>query len=140
MHCRYLGLLAATSLLCGCGLVNAPSPPPPPITEVSVTPDQLTFAPTRVGSQSPAQQLIVTNHTAVRISFSRVFIMDHPRDYLVNAMECHPHLAPGATCTVRVIFRPQTTGDKHAQLHLPNRSATWTFVRDLAGTGVTAIP
>jgi hypothetical protein len=140
MHYRCLGLLGVCSLLCGCFLVNAPSPPPPPVTEVSVTPGHLVFAPTPVGSQSPAQQLIVTNHTAVSVSFHSVFVMDHPHDYIVNARDCHPHLAPGASCTVSVIFRPRSTGDLYAQLHLPNRSATWTFIRDLAGTGIAATP
>lgn len=59
MHYRCLGGLGVCILLCGCFLVNAPSPPPPPVTEVSVTPDHLAFPPTRVGDRSAAQQLIV---------------------------------------------------------------------------------
>jgi hypothetical protein len=140
MPYRCLGLLGVCSLLCGCFLVDAPSPPPPPVTEVSVAPDRLAFAPTPVGRKSPAQQLVVTNHTAFRVSFHSAFLMDHPKDYIVNAGDCHPHLAPGASCIVSVIFRPRSTGDLHAQLHLPNRSATWTFVRDLAGTGIAGTP
>jgi hypothetical protein len=138
---RSLALLTlSVSLLSACGLVNAPSPPPPPASVVSVTPDRLDFPDTVVGTRSPAQRFSVTNHTAAPVTFSSVFIMDHPRAYLVDAKDCHPHLAPGATCTVTVIFRPNATGDMHAQLHLPRRPATWTFVRSLSGTGIPATP
>jgi len=92
--------------------------------KITVTPPSLDFGSIAVGSPTPPQQVTVTNDgdaplkiTTVKRTgtFASSYIKPTADDHCTNQT-----LAPGASCTVSVFFKPTSSGLKPAQLAIPS--------------------
>ena len=76
-----------------------------------VSPSSLTFTSQTAKTSSPAQTVTLTNAGAQTLTYSMA--LSDTADYSVSGGTCNPvsgTLAVGASCTVGVVFNPQTSG------------------------------
>jgi hypothetical protein len=125
-----LGLFTA----CGLGVrTNQPPPPPePPPSDVSLSADSIDFAPTTIGSASAPQQISVTNHGSLPISF-QVFSLNG--SFVVRHHTCAVPLQPNTQCTVEVVFHPRVPRPTSSTLILRSQGSVFLKV-ELHGTGM----
>lgn len=113
---------------------------PIPLPQAKVAPNTATFDPVNIGSVSPPQTFTVTNTGTALLSIGSIILSD-PADYSL-ANTCPGTLAPAATCTFTVVFRPQTPGVLPGNITVSDNSggsANAQQVVALSGTGV-ALP
>lgn len=96
-----------------------------------VTPDRLAFPVTPVGRESPALTLTVLNLGPEVVTGIEETILSRPTFAL--APDCPDSLAPGQSCTSRIVFRPTVAGPNLAYYVV--KSATQQIHVDLTGTG-----
>ncbi|HTH53677.1 MAG TPA: choice-of-anchor D domain-containing protein [Edaphobacter sp.] len=110
---------------------------------IGISPGSITFPATPAGSLSATQMVTVKNNGTVPIGITKSMIAGaNPEDFeVVPGTNCPTSgLAPGATCTVPVIFQPQAQGAFQGLLQLtttdPNNS---TLTVALSGTGLPPV-
>jgi len=81
-------------------------------TYVSLYPSSMTYGPQVVGSASPAQQVQLSNHHAVRLTIASISVSG---DFQQNN-NCGTSLAPNSSCTINVSFHPTATGARTGTL------------------------
>ncbi|TAN21483.1 MAG: choice-of-anchor D domain-containing protein [Acidobacteria bacterium] len=97
---------------------------------LSLTPANLSFAPTLVGTSSPARTLTLSNSGTTAVSSLTVTAVGA----FSAANSCGATLAAGATCTLQVQFTPQVSGAESGALVITSSLGTQAVV--LSGTGV----
>jgi hypothetical protein len=111
-----------------------------PTYTVSLSPASLTFASTTVGSTSSAQTVTVKNTGTGTVTLtSETLTGTDPSDYLISAKTCSTSLAPGATCTVSIEFKPLATGTLPASLSVADNATGTPQTVAITGTGATAL-
>src|SRR5579883_1078891 len=118
-HVRMALLLPALLLslmafgISGCGIH------PNPFAQLSISPSTLAWHSVNVGQTSGSKTVTITNtSTTLGVTFSAIKLSD---GFLVTGNTCPigtSTLAPKASCTVSVAFRPMTTGDQSGSLTL----------------------
>jgi HYDIN/CFA65/VesB-like, Ig-like domain len=58
-----------------------------------------------------------------------------PGDYLITANSCGATIAPGASCSVRIAFKPTISGARNAKLNVQNNGGGSPAVATLKGIG-----
>jgi hypothetical protein len=115
-----------TSTLDGTGLTPG---------NVTVTPASLTFPATVQGASSAALPLSLQNTGGVAVQLQAFSVTT---DYQLGSNTCGSTLAPGASCSVGILFTPSGVGDRPGHLAIPSNLAGSPTVVPLEGTGVTA--
>jgi FtsP/CotA-like multicopper oxidase with cupredoxin domain len=109
-----------------------------PIAQLS--PASLTFAKQSLGTQSGSQQATLTNVGALALSVAGVALTGpNATDWVITSNGCGATLNPGASCNVRVAFRPAATGTRSAALTFTTSSA-YLPVQSVALTGTGVAP
>jgi hypothetical protein len=98
-------------------------------TVVGFSPGTLNFAPQKVGTTSPPQNVIVSNHGTTALTISLIYTSGAGAAAFSETNNCPSSLNAGATCVVAVTFSPKKTGPRSAHL----------VVRDSGGGGQQGI-
>jgi trimeric autotransporter adhesin len=117
----------------------------------TVSPAELNFAPTRVGSTSVPQTITFTNNTGASVGvdiagvsyYGRPGSGANPDDFLLEnyttAREnCPTPVLPGGTCTLSYVFTPTAVGPRSAYLTVNNSSANPVIWVLMTGEGLEA--
>ena len=102
---------------------------PPPVATVSTT--SLTFRLQLVGTRSRAQIATLTNTGTTELTISSI---DASGDFVVKD-DCGSSLLPGATCTLKVAFRPTAIGVRTGAVTITDDAANSPQTIALTGTG-----
>ena len=105
---------------------------------VTLSTNELDFKNTKVGDTSTAKTLTLTNDGPGTLDVSGVTIGGAAAgDYLITANTCTgAHLAPHASCSVSVAFKPTATGTRLATLTIADNAAAAPQSVALVGKGV----
>lgn len=102
---------------------------------VTVSPTALGFAATAVASTSTAQSTNLTNGTGSSITISSIAIGGaNPGDFAISGKTCGASLAPSATCSASVVFKPTVTGPRTATLSFADSGSGSPQTVALSGT------
>src|SRR4030095_12129515 len=102
---------------------------PPPVATVSTT--SLTFRLQLVGTRSRAQIATLTNTGTTELTISNI---ETSGDSVVKD-DCGASLLPGATCTLKVAFRPTAIGVRTGAVTITDDAANSPQTIALTGTG-----
>lgn len=105
-------------------------------TVVGLTPDQLTFGPQKVGTESAAQTIQLTNtgSTVLRRT-SLIYIGGNDYNDFSATNHCAWSLNPGATCAISVTFNPTKTCARSALVVVTDSGGGSPQTVPLSGTG-----
>ena len=109
-------------------------------TTAKLSPKSLTFSAQLVGTTSPAKTVTLTNVGTTSLSITGIAITGtNPRNF-AQTHTCGSSLAAGASCTMRVTFKPTTSGLRSAALSVSDSAAGSPQIASLSGTGVVSGP
>ncbi len=104
----------------------------------------LTFGNQPVTVTSPPQSVTVTNSGSANLIFGSDAVTvsgGNATDFAVSGNTCNgTAIAPGATCSVTIIFTPSIVGPESATLNFADNASTSPQTVTLSGTGLTAPP
>lgn len=124
----------------GGGGGTAPAPPPP-ATPVSaaVSPAAIAFGPQAVGTTSAPQVLTLRNTGSGSLFINSVSTAGaSPLDFNRTDDQCvGSAVAPGASCTITVVFTPSATGPRSVGLSIVDNATGSPQVVPLSGTGTS---
>ena len=107
----------------------------------SLSPASLTFASTSVGLTSASQSVTITNSGAASLSLSSATLGGtHAGDWLLpgtGSCAFPGSLAPGASCTLTVSFKPTVAGTRSGTVSVAHNAAGSPSSVPLSGTGST---
>ncbi|MBU6377761.1 MAG: choice-of-anchor D domain-containing protein [Gammaproteobacteria bacterium] len=86
----------------------------------------ITFSATGVGQISASETITVVNNGSSVLTFSRVVRDGRDSDQFRHSTDCVRSLAPSASCSISVEFRPTRSGNRAAVLYLQRGSTTAT--------------
>lgn len=98
----------------------------------TLTPAALTFATQSVGTVSASQTLTIQNTGASALTIGSVTVTNP--DFVVSS-QCPSSLAPGASCSMGVVFAPTATGARSATVSVPVNTQSGALSAALSGTG-----
>jgi hypothetical protein len=104
-------------------------------TVIILSPTELDFPPTKVGTQSSPQTVTVTNIDTAPVNITSIKITGI---YLKNYSQtntCGTQIAPGGSCTITVTFAPLGTGERDAAVTLTDDGGGDTQTVTLTGMG-----
>ena len=102
-------------------------------TEVKIVPTQLNFPPQKVGTRS-AKEIGVTNLGSTALDFTSITIGGGLNSFS-EINNCPSSLAAGASCVVKVTFKPKRTGSFSGELTLTDNGGGLTQTVPVTGTG-----
>ena len=104
-------------------------------TVISYSPTKLSFGSLKVGTKSAPQVVTVTNTGSTTVTVTKIKIADViPPDYF-QTNNCGSQIAPGASCTINVTFKPTRTGPRTATLEIFDSGGASPQQISLTGTG-----
>jgi len=102
---------------------------------ISLSPSALNFGAVAVGVTSASQAITARNVGPSTVTFTGFALTGTATgDYLITANSCGATIAPAGSCTVRIAFKPTTTGTRNARLNIKNNGGS-TAVATLTGSG-----
>jgi hypothetical protein len=106
-------------------------------TLLKVLPASLAFSGTSVGSVSAARTVTVTNTSASQsVSISKIaFSGADASDFVKASTSCGVSLAAGASCTIKVEFKPKAIGTRTGVLDITNSGGGTNETVSVVGTG-----
>ena len=105
-------------------------------TIVSVFPSSLSFGTVTVGTSSAARSVTVRNTGSVSLSFTGFSILGTGAgNFLIFSNTCASTLAAGASCVVKIEFKPITTGAHSATLNISDDGGGSPQLLNINGTG-----
>ncbi len=103
---------------------------------LNLSPASLSFATTAVGVTSNPQSVAVSNSSTVAITFAGIAIAGtNSGDFLIASQTCGSSLAPAASCSVNVTFKPSVAGTRTAVLTLTDSAGNSPQTVSLSGIG-----
>jgi hypothetical protein len=110
---------------------------PPPAGRVAASPSALAFGTLHVGKQSRAQTVTVSNAGTGPLHIGSLSLQGaNAGDFAIVSSGCaNATLAPGATCTTGVTFKPTARGARTAVLDIASDDPSSPFAISLSGTG-----
>jgi hypothetical protein len=100
----------------------------------SFRPSEIEFSTQKVGSTSKGST-VLTNTGATPLNISKVAVTGpYASDYVPTSL-CPPSLAPGASCSISVVFKPSGTGSRSANLTVSDNARNGTQQIELDGRG-----
>ena len=95
----------------------------------------LSFATQLVGTSSPVQSVTLTNYGTVALRISAIGITGaDPNDFALT-QTCAASVAPGASCTINITFKPAGGGSRTAMLSVKDTAPGSPQTASLSGTG-----
>lgn len=121
----------------GLGLQSVPLTGAVVAGQASPSPNPVSFGTVRVGRQSRAATVTITNSGAASLHIASVTLQGNdPGDFLVGSTTCvNATLAVGASCTVQVAFKPIATGARSASLSIASDDPASPATVSLIGSG-----
>lgn len=110
--------------------------------EVSVTPALVAFDATVVGEESPVQNVVIQNVGGADLRVQSLNLQNrHSRDFVITdrgaCANNNTDLAPGASCTIQLTFKPRRAGTRIADLRIRTNDADErTLLVRLNGIGI----
>jgi len=113
---------------------NIPAPSP---AVFFVAPDKLDFAEQPLQVATPASEVTITNRGGATLHVSGIRLEGPAAaDFTVSENKCSSsELAPGASCAMKVVFRPQAAGSRTATLMVAHDAANATATISMQGRG-----
>ncbi len=107
---------------------------------IQISPSSLSFAPQSVGIPSAAQTITVLNSGAGPLSINGISVTGTNAADFSETNNCPPSLAPGASCTVGVVFLPslQAAASRAAVLDIADNATGSPQAVPLAGSATAA--
>jgi sugar lactone lactonase YvrE len=87
-----------------------------PLISARLSGNSLTFGTVRVGESSAVQKLTLTNSGSQPIALDAITKTGDGADAFLVESRCGSTLAAGSSCEIEVTFKPNSSGDKRAQL------------------------
>jgi hypothetical protein len=109
----------------------------PQVSSLSLSSTSLSFGSEPVGYSTAAQNVIVTNTSAVVLYFNSITLAGTNAASFVTSNTCGVSIAAGATCKIGVRMVPQATGPLTAAITLTDNAADSPQSIALNGTGLT---
>lgn len=137
------GSSSASAPLAGCTPSSPPPPPPPPSSPaVTFSPTSLTFAAQAVGTTSAAQSIAVANSGNAGLFINSAQVKGaNPLDFTAVSDGCSGlTLAPGASCTMSITFKPTNTGTRSGSLIVTDNAPNSPQTAPITGTGTGTTP
>jgi hypothetical protein len=103
-------------------------------TQINVQPTQLTFPPQKVGTQSPYQEVKVTNVGSSPVDLTSISVFQYERNFF-ESNNCPTSLSAGASCSVHVVFAPRSKGTLTSTLDVVDNGGGSPQLVYLTGTG-----
>jgi hypothetical protein len=97
-----------------------------------VSPARIDFGKQAVGSAGPGQTITISNSGTRTVS--QLFIITSGIDFS-QKNDCGQALAPGAKCTIQVLFKPVTIGERIGSLSIAAFGSGGRYLIVLNGTG-----
>ena len=102
----------------------------------SVSPTSLAFGNQRRNTTSPPQTVVVTNTGTAPLNFTSIRIAGgNANQFAISNNSCPASLAAGANCTVSVVFKPTSVGNKVSSLGVNVAAPATSVLVQLTGTG-----
>ena len=101
-------------------------------TLVSLTPPSVTFPARVVKTTSPAKSVTLTNLSSSALTISSVAVSG---DFKIALNACGSTLSPGASCAIRLTFRPTVTGPRFGTLTVTDSDGASPQAVALSGGG-----
>ena len=102
----------------------------------TVAPGTLKFGKVSVGATSAPQLLTLTNTGTKILALHDTVVAGGPAgDFLVGASTCTSGLAPAASCTVELRFKPTALGDRASRLLVIDSALDSPQAVPVSGTG-----
>jgi hypothetical protein len=119
---------------------NAPgSPEKVPLTGTStfvqLTPTKLNFGTQPVGTRSLPKRIAVTNKGDAAVNIAKISITGTDAGDFAETNNCGKQLASGASCFVKVTFKPQAKGKRTADVSIDDDGGGSPQKAALSGTG-----
>jgi hypothetical protein len=105
---------------------------------ISFTPASLSYATQQTGTTSPTRVVSLTNISGATLTSLSLDFTGTDALLFAKDTSCTSSLAAGASCTITVSFKPDTTGNKTATLTVSQAGTAIT--PGLALTGLAAVP
>jgi hypothetical protein len=102
----------------------------------AVRPTRLQFGGVSVGSTSAAQSATLANKGALALSVSRIGIAGTYASWFAQTNNCGLTLNAGASCTIRVTFKPLSATSRSATLSIATSATGTPLSVSLTGTGI----
>lgn len=102
----------------------------------AVSPTSLKFGSVTVGTTSAPLTTTLTNKGAAPLSVNSITLTGTAASWFAQTKDCPASLAPGATCTVSVTFKPISAASKSAKLSIATSATATPLSVSLSGTGV----
>jgi hypothetical protein len=116
-----------TVALSGTGVVSGPN--------ATLSATSLTLGTQLVGTSSPAQSITLTNYGTVALSITGIgFTGADPGDF-AETNTCGNSVAPGASCTINVTFKPTCVNARNASLSVTDNAPGSPHTVSLTGEG-----
>jgi TIR domain/PASTA domain len=117
---------------------NIPAASPPVF---FVAPDRLEFAEQALQVAAPASAVTITNRGGTTLHVSSIRLEGPAAaDFTVSENQCsRGELAPGASCAMKVVFRPQAAGSRTATLSVAHDAANAAAAISMQGRGAEPI-
>ena len=101
-------LVAILLTVAGQGLGQSAAP-------LNISPPSVTFAKLQVGSQSPPLTLTLSNPASSTIQLQEIIISGID---FAQSNDCGKELASGAKCSIQIVFKPATSGERLGNLEI----------------------
>jgi hypothetical protein len=125
-------------------LLSCPATLPNPIQgpgktspSASLSPSSLSFNAQQAGTSSSPQTITLTNSGTAALAISGISLAGTNVDSFSQTNTCGNSLAAGASCSITVVFQPQTAGSKTATLTVNDNAAGSPHNVTLTGTATS---
>jgi hypothetical protein len=100
----------------------------------------ITFPATRIGSQSPAQTVTISNASPDALLISSVTPGGTNVGDFIVTQNCSSSVAADSSCSISVVFKPSGSGNRTASLLVSGSASNLPQQISLAGSGITGTP
>ena len=104
----------------------------------TLSPTSLAFSTLGIGTTSAAKVVTLSNNGTANLSISSIAITGANAGDFAQTHTCGSSLAPGASCSIRLTFKPTASGIRTAALGVADNAAGSPQKTALSGTGTTA--
>lgn len=108
--------------------------------QLTITPDPVNFGNQALGTTSPTQTIVLSNHGEVDLELFSVSAVDSP--FGISSDNCQPFpttLTPGTNCQLELFFQPEQTGPVNGQITIVSDAPDSPANLTLTGNGTQAL-
>src|SRR5215472_14455366 len=105
----------------------------------TLSPGTLTFATQLVGTSSAAQSVTLNNYGTVTLGITSVGFTGVDSGDFAQTETCGSSVAPGASCTISITFKPTQLGSRTAMLSITDNAPGSPQNVSLTGTGTSPV-